>query len=59
MFSHSVMSDSANPWTVASLIGLVHGISSQDYWSALPCPLPGDLPDPGIKPIAPALAGRL
>ena len=56
MCSVTVVSDSANPWTVASLICLVHGIASQDYWSGLPCPLPGDLPDPGIKPIAPALA---
>ena len=36
------------------------GFSSQEYWSGLPCPLPGDLPDPGIKPtslMSPALAG--
>jgi len=36
------------------------GFSRQEYWSELPCPLPGDLPDPGIKPrslISPALAG--
>ena len=35
--------------------------SSQEYWSGLPCPPPGDLPNPGIKPTAltsPALAGR-
>ena len=37
------------------------GFSRQDYWSELPCPPPGDLPDPGIKPVSlksPALAGR-
>ena len=37
------------------------GFSRQDYWSGLPCPLPGDLPDPGIEPtsfMSPALAGR-
>ena len=26
------------------------GFSRQEYWSVLPCPPPGDLPDPGIKP---------
>ena len=34
----------------------VHGILQQEYWSGLPCPLPGDLPDPGIElesPVAP------
>ena len=38
------------------------GFSSQQYWSGLPCPPPGDLPDPGVKPESPkspALAGRL
>ena len=37
------------------------GFSRQEYWSGLPCPPPGDLPDPGIKPTSPAspeLAGR-
>ena len=27
------------------------GLSRQEYWSGLPCPLPGDLPDSGIKPV--------
>ena len=27
----------------------------QEYWSGLPCPPPGDLPDPGIEPRSPAL----
>ena len=31
------------------------GFSSQEYWSGLPCPAPGDLPKPGIKPRSPAL----
>ena len=31
------------------------GFSRQEYWSGLPCPSPGDLPDPGIKPRSPAL----
>ena len=36
-------------WTVACQ-ALSTGFSRQEYWSGLPCPLPGDLPDPGIKP---------
>ena len=35
----------------------VHGIFQAIYWSGLPCPPPGHLPDPGIKPMSPALAG--
>ena len=53
---HSVVSDSLQsqgleparllcPW----------GFSRQEYWSGLPCPPPGDLPDPGIEPGSPAL----
>ena len=30
---------------------LFMGFSKQEYWSGLPCPPPGDLPDPGIKPM--------
>ena len=37
-------------WTVALQAPLSMGFSRQEYWSALPCPPPGDLPDPGIKP---------
>ena len=36
------------------------GFSKQEYWSGFPCPPPGDLPDPEIKPVSlasPALAG--
>ena len=33
------------------------GFSRQEYWSGLPCPSPGDLPDPEIEPASPALAG--
>ena len=32
-------------------------LSRQEYWSGLPFPPPGDLPDPGIEPVSPALAG--
>ena len=35
-----------------------HGPSSRKYWSGLPFPSPGDLPDSGVKPKSPALAGR-
>ena len=35
------------------------GFSGQEYWSGLPFPTPGNLPNPGIKPTSPALAGRL
>ena len=33
------------------------GFPRQEYWSGLPFPSPGDLPDPGIEPMSPALAG--
>ena len=50
-----VMSDSATPRTVARKAPLSMGFSKQEYWSALPCPPPGALPTPGIKPRSPAL----
>ena len=53
--NHSVMSDSATPWTVARQAPLSMGFSRQEYWSGLPCPHPGDLPDPGIEPRSLAL----
>ena len=43
------------PWTVAHQAPLSMGFSRQKYWSGLPCPPPGDLPDPGIEPKSPAL----
>ena len=52
--SHSVVSDSATPWTVACQAPLSMGFSRQEYWSELPLPSPGDLPDPGIEPGSPA-----
>ena len=36
----------------------VRGIPRQEYWSGLPFPSPGDLPDPGLKPASPRLAGK-
>ena len=47
-------------WTVAHQAPLYMGFSRQEYWGGLPCPPPGDLPNPGIKPMSPissALAG--
>ena len=35
----------------------VHGISQQEYWTGLPFPSPGDLPNSGVEPASPALAG--
>ena len=46
---------SAAPWTVAYQASLSMGFSRQEYWSGLPFPSPGDLPNPGIKPESPAL----
>ena len=43
------------PWTVANQAPLSMGFSRQEYWSGLPFPSPGDLPDPGIEPKSPAL----
>ena len=48
----------ASPWTVAYQAPLSVGFPRQEYWSGLPSPSPGDLPDPEVKPTCPALAGR-
>ena len=48
-------------WTVARQSPLSMEFSKQEYWSGLPFPIPGDLPDPGIEPTSPlfpSLAGR-
>ena len=45
----------ATPWTIAHQAPVSMGFSRQEYWSALPFPSPGDLPNPGIKPRSPAL----
>ena len=42
-------------WTVACQAPLSMGSSRQEYWSGLPFPSPGDLPDPGIKPRSAAM----
>ena len=49
------MPDSATPWTVARQAPLAMGSSRQEYWSGLPCPPPGDLPNPQVEPGSPAL----
>ena len=51
----------ATLWTIARQASLSMGFSRQKYWSGLPFPSPGDLPNPGIEPeslMSPALAGR-
>ena len=53
----SVMSDYTTPWTVAHQAPLSVGLFQARYWSGLLFPSPRDLPDSGIEPISPALAG--
>ena len=43
------------PWTVACQAPLSMGVSRQEYWRGLPCPPPGNLPNPGIEPRSPTL----
>ena len=45
------------PWTVPRQAPLSMGFSRQEHWRGLPFPPPGDLPNPGIEPSSPALAG--
>ena len=45
----------ATPWTVAYRAPLPMGFSRQEYRSRFPFPSPGELPDPGIEPVCPAL----
>ena len=45
-----VLSDSVTSWTVAHQAPLSVRFSRQEYWSGLPFPSPGDLPNPGIEP---------
>ena len=41
------------PWTAVHQAPLSMDSSRQEYWSGLPCPSPGDLPDPGVEPVSP------
>ena len=63
MLTHFSRVQLCNLWTVAHQAPLSMGFSRQEYWSSLLCPPPGDLPNPGIKPLSlasPALqAGSL
>ena len=56
------MSDAfVTPWTVAHQAPLSMKFSRQEYWSGLPFPSLGDLPNPGVEPtslVSPALVGR-
>ena len=55
LLSHSVMSYSATPWTVAHQAPLSMEFSGQESWRGLPYPPPGYLSNPGVKPRSPAL----
>ena len=61
VLSHfSLVRLSETPWSIAHQFPLSRGFSRQEYWSGLPCPPPGDLPDPGIEfesLMSPALPG--
>ena len=60
VLSHSECPTLCDPVTAARQPPLSMGFSKQEYWSGLPFPIPGDLPNPGIKPMSlssPALAG--
>ena len=47
------------PWVIAHQVPLSVEFLRQEYWSGLPLPPPGDLPDPGIEPLSPALQAIL
>ena len=53
---HSLVWLYVTPWTIQPGSS-VHGIPRQEYWSGLLFPSPGDLPEPGVEPGSPALAG--
>ena len=55
VFTCSIVSDFfATPWTAACQAPLTMEFPRQEYWSGLPFPPPGDLPNPGIKAASPA-----
>ena len=51
LLSHSVLSDSVTLWTVTCQAPQSMGFPRQEYWSGLPFPTPGDLPNSGIQPV--------
>ena len=59
MLVHSVVSDSAMPRTIACQAPLSMKFPRQEYWSGLPFPSPGDLPNLGIKPASLESPGSL
>ena len=58
LFSRQVVSGSFVTWTVARQAPLSMGFPKQEYWSGLPFLSSGNLPDPGIEPMSPALSSR-
>ena len=54
VLSHSILSNSVTPLTIAHQQFCPWGFSRQENWSRLPCPPPGHLPNPGIEPRSPA-----
>ena len=52
VLSHTVMSDPLRPIDYIPQAPLSMGFSRQEYWSGLPFPPPGDLHDPGVKPLS-------
>ena len=54
----AVVSDSVTPWTVAYQAPQSIEFSRQEYWSGLPFPSPGDLPNPETEPRSPALQAK-
>ena len=62
MLSHCCAQLFVAPWTIACQAPLSMGFPRQKYWSGLPFPPPGDLPNKGIEPASlasPALAGKV
>ena len=60
LMSHQLCPTLCDSMDCSLLCSSVHGFSRQEYWSGLPFPPPGDLPDPGIGPtslMSPALSG--
>ena len=55
VLNHSVVSDSVTPWTVAHQAPLSMVTLEVRVWDGLPCPPPGDLPNPGTEPRCPTL----
>ena len=58
LFAKSCLTLFATPWTVACQAPLSMGFLRQEYWNGLLFPSLGDLPNPGIEPASPALAGK-